>query len=141
MFTRNSMNPELYCRAGLSCTSRTQFVKIHDSSLLSTERHRVQKTGKSRSLKKFGYTQDNALLFTTTRSCDCKIFVLFHKKQEQKKSGHCTKFCQILSTHDFLVICLRCRTQYTLYRYPQLLLTVQCVLKTNQTKTTTKILS
>ncbi len=26
-------------------------------------RHRVQKTGKSRSLKKFGYTQDNALLF------------------------------------------------------------------------------
>ncbi len=28
----------------------------------------------------------------------------------RKKSGHCTKFCQILSTHDFLVICLRCRT-------------------------------
>ncbi len=26
------------------------------------------------------------------------------------KSGHCTKFCQILSTHDFLVICLWCRT-------------------------------
>ena len=26
-------------------------------------RHRVQKTRKSRSLKKFGYTQDNALLF------------------------------------------------------------------------------
>ena len=25
--------------------------------------HRVQKTGKSRSLKKFGYRQDNALLF------------------------------------------------------------------------------
>ncbi len=27
-----------------------------------------------------------------------------------KLSGHCMKFCQILSTHDFLVICLRCRT-------------------------------
>ena len=40
--------------------------------------------------------------FTKTRSCDCKIFVLFHDK---KKSGHSTKFVQILSTHDFLVIC------------------------------------
>ncbi len=30
-------------------------------------RHRVQKTGKSRSLKKFGYTQDNALLLSASR--------------------------------------------------------------------------
>ena len=30
--------------------------------LFLSVRHRVQKTGKSRSLKKFGYTQDNALI-------------------------------------------------------------------------------
>ncbi len=36
---------------------------LHASSKHSAVRHRVQKTGKSRSLKKFGYTQDNALLF------------------------------------------------------------------------------
>ncbi len=33
------------------------------SSLRRTVRHRVQKTGKSRSLKKFGYTQEIVLLF------------------------------------------------------------------------------
>ncbi len=29
---------------------------------------------------------------------------------QKKNSGHCTKFCKILSTHNFLVICLWCRT-------------------------------
>ena len=33
--------------------------------------------------------------------------MIFHKKKNKnKKSGHCTKFCQILSSHDFLIICL-----------------------------------
>ncbi len=34
----------------------------------------------------------------------------------QKKSGHCTKFCQILSTHNFLVICLWCRTVHKMQK-------------------------
>ncbi len=34
------------------------------------------------------YSVNCAEGFTKTRSCDCKIFVLFH----EKKSGHCTKF-------------------------------------------------
>ncbi len=43
----------------LPINSRKDVKEIY---LLSVQ-HRVQKTGKSRSLKKFGYTQDNALLF------------------------------------------------------------------------------
>ncbi len=39
----------------------------------------------------------------------------FRAIPRKKKSEHCTKFCQILSTHDFLVICLRCCTVHTIY--------------------------
>ena len=39
------------------------YLGIINNASKITVRHRVQKTGKSRSLKKFGYTQDNALLF------------------------------------------------------------------------------
>ena len=44
--------------------------------------------------------------FTKTRSCNCKIFVLFHKK----KMDIVRNFAKNLSTHNFLVICLRCLT-------------------------------
>ena len=44
--------------------------------------------------------------FTKTRLCDCKIFMLFH----EKNIWTLYEIWQILSTHNFLVICLRCRT-------------------------------
>ncbi len=44
-----------------------------------------------------------------------RVIARFSCYSTKKISGHRTKFCQILSTHDFLVICLRCRTDKWFY--------------------------
>ncbi len=171
-----------------TATTTKPFVIKFEFGIVLTVRHHVQKTGKLRSLKKFGYTQDNALLFRpnfcpllvhlwlhwlfhmntpfpwckilyidTEGNClVCIVFVVYlyffaswivfcfcfthlihwtvleyaptpHsaprdlQKQDRvitrfscystkKNSRHRTKFCQILSTHHFLVICLWCCT-------------------------------
>ncbi len=53
-----------------------QILNCYSYTGISTVRHRVQMTWKSRSLKKFGYTQDNTLLFRPIvahflSTCDC----------------------------------------------------------------------